>query len=134
MRWKAVDECVKVRASSQVGVTERLLLVSSPAACVLFSAEYQVFCTRQVQNALLCCFFVFFFSPADFQCNFESFQASPGGKTNIPLFLIFAIQSPIKSNFGTKIALLTDQWQAGVSRWDWERRRWSAGTLGEEWR
>lgn len=44
-----MDECVKVRASSQVGVTERLVLVSSPAACVLLSAEYQVFCNEQVQ-------------------------------------------------------------------------------------
>lgn len=46
---RKVDECVKVRASSQAGVTERSVLVSSPAACVLFAAEYQVFCTEQVQ-------------------------------------------------------------------------------------
>lgn len=46
------EECVKVRASSQVGVTERSVLVSSPAACVPLSAEYQVFCTEQVQ--ILC--------------------------------------------------------------------------------
>lgn len=49
-RGGEVDGRAEVRASSQVGVTERLVLVSSPAAWVLFSAEYQVFCTQQVKK------------------------------------------------------------------------------------
>lgn len=75
-----MDECVKVRASSQVGVTERLVLVSSPAACVLFSAEYQVFCTKQVQNALV------FSLQLTFSLTLNSYRRLQAVKTNIPSF------------------------------------------------
>lgn len=81
---RKVDECVKVRASSQVGVTERLVLVPSPAACVLFSAEYQVFCTKQVQNTL------FFSLQLTFSLTLNSYRRLLAVKQTSP-FLIFAV-------------------------------------------